>query len=74
MGKEKEPSMNEDIQKYPCYMYYKVDNLGTMMKADWIENTKSYNHYVYELHIILYLEELEKIAPLFIKELNICKD
>lgn len=48
--KKDEPTMNEDIAKYPCYMYYLSGGIGTMMKADWITSTESYNHYVYDLH------------------------
>ena len=42
--KKNEPSMNEDIQKYPCYMYYKTGDIGTMIPADWITSTESYVH------------------------------
>ena len=44
--KKKEPSMNEDIKRYPCYLFYNK----TMQKVDWITSTESYNHYIYNLH------------------------
>ncbi len=39
-------SMNDDIKKYPIYMYYKC----RLYPVLWIHNTNDYNHYVYHLH------------------------
>ena len=39
-------SMNEDIKKYRVLMLYD----GRLQNADWVMNTESYNHYVYQLH------------------------
>lgn len=42
----KQPTMNEDIKKYPVFM---VHNRG-LVPAQWIQSTANYNHYVYQLN------------------------
>lgn len=39
-------SMNDDIKKYGVKMLYN----GKLYPADWVQNTDSYNHYLYQLH------------------------
>ena len=39
-------SMNDDIKEFPVYMLYN----GNIYTADWVMNTESYNHHIYQLH------------------------
>lgn len=39
-------SMNDDIKEFPIYMLYN----GEIYTADWVQNTESYNHHIYQLH------------------------
>lgn len=43
---KQEPTMNEDIEKYPIFMLYNKE----IMPITWIKSTSDYNHYVYQLH------------------------
>jgi len=60
-----QPSMNDDIQKYPCYLFYNK----TMMKVDWITSTDSYNHHVYDLHHFV-RKSIRKNSPEFYKRVE----
>lgn len=57
--------MNDDIQKYPCYLYYN----GIMRKIDWLISTESYNHYVYQLHHFI-RQSIRKNSPDFYKRVE----
>ena len=48
--------MNEDIEKYPCYLVYNKK----LIKADWITSTDSYNHFVYQLHHFIKKQSYER--------------
>ena len=43
---KKQPTMNEDIEKYPIFMIYNRE----IIPIDWIKSTSNYNHYVYQLN------------------------
>ena len=59
------PTMNEDIQKYPCYLVYNK----SIQKVDWIKSTESYNHYVYQLHHFI-RKSVRKNSPDFYKRVE----
>ena len=59
------PTMNEDIQKYPCYLVYNK----VIQKVDWIESTESYNHYSYQLHHFI-RKSIRKNSPEFYKRVE----
>ena len=58
-------AMNDDIQKYPCYMVYHK----TMVKADWIKSTEDYNHYAYQLNHFI-RKSVRKNSPEFYKKVE----
>jgi hypothetical protein len=43
---KKEPTMNEDIAKYPVFILHNKE----LIPANWITSTANYNHYVFNLH------------------------
>jgi len=62
---KKQPSMNEDIKKYPCYLFYNK----ILQKVDWIESTESYNHFVYQLNHFV-RKSVRKNSPDFYKRVE----
>lgn len=60
-----QPTMNEDIEKYPCYLVYN----GVMQKVDWITSTECYNHYCYHLHHFI-RKSIRKNSPDFYKKVE----
>lgn len=61
----KQPSMNDDIKKYPCYM---VAPDRSICKADWITSTESYNH-AYQLNHFI-RKSVRKNSPEFYKRVE----
>lgn len=61
----KQPTMNEDIKRYPCYLVYNK----SILKVDWIESTESYNHYVYQLNHFI-RKSVRKNSPDFYKRVE----
>ena len=39
-------TMNEDIKKYPVYIFY----AGNLQSAEWLKDTGNYDHYNWQLH------------------------
>lgn len=39
-------SMKDDIKQFPIFMLYN----GDIYTADWVKDTESYNHHIYQLH------------------------
>lgn len=60
-----QPTMNDDIRKYPCYLFYN----GTIAPVDWITSTESYNHYVYQLNHFI-RRSVRKNSPDFYKRVE----
>ena len=58
--------MNDDIKKYPRYIFYN----GLVQKADWVTSTESYNHYTYQLHHYIKKQSYER-NPEWYKERGI---
>ena len=59
-----QPSMNDDIQKYPCYMVYN----NRVMPANWIKTTEDYNH-AYQLNHFI-RKSIRKNSPEFYKRVE----
>ncbi len=73
--------MNEEIQKYQGRIYYlelNQDIYGNqktpaIKPADWIENTKCYDHCSFELHHVIKFTNFEKNKNWYIERgLNMC--
>lgn len=58
-------SMNDDIERYPCYLFHK----STMQRIDWITSIESYNHQEYHLHHFI-RQALRKNSPEFYKRVE----
>ena len=58
------PNMNEDIKKYPCYMFYN----GRMQPAEWLKSVDDYNH-AYQLHHFI-RRSVRKNSPDFYKRVE----
>lgn len=58
------PTMNDDIQKYPCYMVYNK----TLVKADWLKSTEDYNHNYHLHHFVR--KSIRKNSPEFYKRVE----
>src|SRR5574344_644579 len=52
----KKPTMNEDILKYPIFIFRK----GKLIETELIKSTDDYNHYVYNLHHFIPKQQYEK--------------
>lgn len=57
--------MNDDIKKYPCFLVYNK----SIVPANWIESTESYNHFVYQLNHFI-RKSLRKNSPEFYKRVE----
>lgn len=60
-----QPSMNDDIAKYPCYLVYN----GVIQKVNWITSTECYNHCCYQLHHFI-RKAIRKNSPEFYKKVE----
>ena len=60
----KEPTMNDDIEKYPKFMVYNKQ----IVPARWIKSTKSYNH-AYQLNHFI-RKSVRKNSPEFYKRVE----
>lgn len=58
-------TMNEDISKYPRYLFYNKK----LVKANWITSTDSYNHFVYQLNHFI-RKSVRKNSPEFYKNVE----
>ena len=56
----KQPTMNEDIAKYPVFMVHNRE----LVPAQWIQSTANYNHYVYQLNHFV-RKSIRKNSPEF---------
>lgn len=61
----KEPSMNDDIVKYPRFIVYK----NQFYPANWIKSTEDYNHFVYQLNHFI-RKSVRKNSPEFYKRVE----
>lgn len=63
--KTREPNMNEDIKRYPCYLFYNK----TLQPIEWLTNTDKYNHYSYHLHHFV-RKSIRKNSPEFYRRVE----
>ncbi len=56
----KQPTMNEDIAKYPVFMVHNRE----LVPAHWIQSTANYNHYAYQLNHFV-RKSIRKNSPEF---------
>ena len=61
----KQPTMNDDIAKYPVYMLHNKQ----LISAQWIQSTSNYNHYVYQLNHFI-RKSVRKNSPEFYKRVE----
>ena len=56
----KQPTMNEDIAKYPVFLLHN----GDLIPAPWVVSTDYYNHYSYQLNHFV-RKSIRKNSPEF---------
>lgn len=59
------PNMNDDIKKYPCYLFYNK----VIQPVEWITSTESYNHFSYQLNHFI-RRSVRKNSPDFYKRVE----
>lgn len=59
---KKRVSMNEDISRYPIFLYYPVTK--EIIPADYIKETGQYNHAAYQMHHFI-RQSVRKNSPEF---------
>lgn len=60
-------TMNEDIAKYPIFLYYPPTK--EIITADYIKETGQYNHIVYQMHHFI-RQSVRKNSPDFYKRVE----
>lgn len=59
----KKPTMNEDIKKYPIYVYRNRQ----LHRTERIKSTDDYNHYTHNLHHFIPKQQYEKDPDWYIE-------
>lgn len=62
----KQPTMNEDLLKYPVYV---LSETGKLVRAKWLYNTAQYDHWKYHLNHFV-RKSIRKNSPDFYKRVE----